>query len=67
MRWASLAIFFLALGLGDFCTRDAWNLPSEGTGEGVFQPVSPAEGVSALTLAHFNQFHAARAHGRTHA
>ena len=32
MRWACLAIFFLALGLGEFCTRDAWNLPSEGTG-----------------------------------
>ena len=28
--WASLAIFFLALGLGEICTGDAWNLPSEG-------------------------------------
>ena len=32
MRWACLAIFFLALGLGEVCTGDAWNLPSEGTG-----------------------------------
>ena len=29
MRWACLAIFFLALGLGGVCTGDAWNLPSE--------------------------------------
>ena len=35
-RWACLAIFFLALVLGDFCTGEAWNLPSEGTGLGVF-------------------------------
>ena len=32
VRWASLAIFFLALGLGEVCTGYAWNLPSEGTG-----------------------------------
>ena len=36
VRWASLAIFFLALGLGEVCTGDAWNLPSEGTGVGGF-------------------------------
>ena len=37
MRPACLAIFFLDLGLGDgFVLRDAWNLPSEGTGVGVF-------------------------------
>ena len=30
MRWACLAIFFLALGLGEVCTRGRWNLPSEG-------------------------------------
>ena len=30
VRWACLAIFFLALGLGEVCTGDAWNLPSEG-------------------------------------
>ena len=32
VRWASLAIFLLALGLNEVCTGDAWNLPSEGTG-----------------------------------
>ena len=33
MRWASLAIFFLALGLGEiFAPGDAWNLLSEATG-----------------------------------
>ena len=31
-RWASLAFFFLALGLAVVCTGDAWNLLSEGTG-----------------------------------
>ena len=36
MRWACLAIFFLDLGLGEVCTGDAWNLPSEGTGVGLF-------------------------------
>ena len=36
VRWACLAIFFLALGLGEICTGDAWNLPSEGTGVGFF-------------------------------
>ena len=30
--WACLAIFFLALGLGDFALGNAWNLLSEGTG-----------------------------------
>ena len=35
-RRASLAIFFLDLGLGEVCTWDAWNLPSEGTGVGGF-------------------------------
>ena len=35
-RWACLAIFFLALGLGEVCTGEAWNLPSEGTGVGFF-------------------------------
>ena len=43
MRWVSLAIFFLALGLGD--VLHCWNLPSEGTVVGVFvRLVSPAEG-----------------------
>ena len=36
VRWACLAIFFLDLGLGEVCTEDAWNLPSEGTGAGGF-------------------------------
>ena len=32
VRWACLAIFFLAMELGEFfCFGDAWNLPSEGT------------------------------------
>ena len=34
-RWACLAIFFLALGLGDFALGNAWNLLSEATGVGV--------------------------------
>ena len=54
VRWACLAIFFLALGLGEFCTGNAWNLPPEGTGVGGFRLDSPAEGVSALALTHFN-------------
>ena len=37
-RWVCHAIFFLALGLGEFCTGEAWNLPSEGTGLGFFFP-----------------------------
>ena len=36
VRWVCLAIFFLALRLGEVCTGDAWNLPSEGTGVGAF-------------------------------
>ena len=54
MRWACLAIFFLALGLGEFCFGDAWNLPSEGTGVGFFRLVSPAEGADALAPARLN-------------
>ena len=34
VSWACLAIFFLALGLGEVCSGDAWNQPSEGTGVG---------------------------------
>ena len=38
-----------------FALGDAWNLPSEGKGVGSFvRLVSPAEGVSALALTHFN-------------
>ena len=56
VRPACLAIFFLDLGLGEgFALRDAWNLSSEGKGVGSFvRLVSPAEGVSALALTHFN-------------
>ena len=36
VRWAGLAIFFLALGLGEVCAGDAWNMPSEGTDVGFF-------------------------------
>ena len=54
MRWACLAIFFLALVLDEFCTGNAWNLPSEGTDVGVFVPLaSPAEGAGALAPARF--------------
>ena len=44
VRLASLAIFFLDLGLGEFCGGEAWNLHSEGTGSVVFpggQPKGP--------------------------
>ena len=44
-----------------FCTGDAWNLPSEGTGVGRFRLVSPAEETSALALVHFNLLHGAHA------
>ena len=64
VRWACLAIFFLALGLGEVCTGDAWNLLSEGTGVVFFWLVSPAEGTSALALVHFKSLHAACAYGR---
>ena len=56
VRPACLAIFFLELEWGEaFAPGDAWNLPSEGRGVGSFvRLVSPAEGVSALALTHFN-------------
>ena len=54
MRWADLAIFFVDSGLGEFCTGDAWNLPSEGTGVEVYRLVSPAEGTGALAPVCFN-------------
>ena len=57
MRWADLAIFFLALGLGEVCTGDAWNLPSEGTGVEGYRLVSPAEGTGALAPVRFNSLH----------
>ena len=56
VRPACLAIFFLDLELGEvLALGDAWNLSSEGKGVGSFvRLVSPAEGVSALALTHFN-------------
>ena len=60
VRWACLAIFFLALGLGEVCAGDAWNLSSEGTGAEVFRLVSPAEGAGALALALFEKKKVAR-------
>ena len=51
VRWASLAIFFLALGLGEVCTGGRLEPPFGGKGRRVFDRlVSPAEGVSALAL-----------------
>ena len=47
-RWACLAIFFLALGLGDFALGDAWNLHSEATGVVGYRLDSPAEGTGAM-------------------
>ena len=41
-----------------FCTGDAWNMHSEGTGVGDFQLFSPAEGTSALALVRLNSLHA---------
>ena len=54
VRWACLAIFFLDLGLGDCLHREAWKLPSEGTGLGDLRLVSPAEGISAMALVRSN-------------
>ena len=54
VRWACLAIFFLDLGLGEVCSGDDWNLPSEATDMGGFWLVSPAEGTGALAPVHFN-------------
>ena len=54
-EWASLAIFFLALGgWVRFATEKASNLPSEGTSVRFFLLVSLVEGVSALALVRFN-------------
>ena len=51
MRRAGLAIFFLALGLGDFALGYAWNLLLEATGVVEFRLDSPAEEASTLVLA----------------
>ena len=53
-RWAYLAIFFLALGLGDFALGNAWNLLPEATGVVGYRLDSPAEEASTLVLAFFN-------------
>ena len=50
-RWACLAIFFLALGLGDFALGNAWNLLPEATGVVGYRLDSPAEEASTLVLA----------------
>ena len=52
-RWACLAIFFLALGLGDFALGNAWNLHSEATGVVGYQLDSPAEGTGAMAPVRF--------------
>ena len=52
-RWASLATFFLALGLVDFAAGDAWNLIAQAQAWG-FRLVSPAEGTSARAPARSN-------------
>ena len=66
MRRASLAIFFLAMGLGDVLPLGT---PALGgyRRRGVFRLVSPAEGTGALAPVHFNLLHAACAYGQTHA
>ena len=46
---------FLALGFGEVCTGDAWNLPLEGTGVVGYRLVSPAEGLRALALVNFSK------------
>ena len=43
VRLASLAIFFLGMGLGEVCAGDARNLPSEGTSAGAFAKVTEVE------------------------
>ena len=53
MRRASLAIFFLALGLGDFALGNAWNLLPEATGVGVPAGQSSEE-ASTLGASLFN-------------
>ena len=54
VRWAYLVIFFLALGLGEVCTGNAWNLPSEGTGVVGCWLDSLAEGTGALAPVRLN-------------
>ena len=67
VRWACLAIFFLALGLGDFCTWGRLEPAFGGNRRREFRLVSPAEGVSALALTHFDKLRATCAYGQTHA
>ena len=58
VRWASLAIFFLDLGLGEVCSGDAWNLPSEGTGVGVFPAGQSSRRGWCAGTSPFNSLHA---------
>ena len=51
-------LFPSAWGWVRFPPGDAWNLPSEGIGVGVFPLISPAEGAGALAPAQFNSLHA---------
>ena len=58
VRWASLAIFFLDLGLGEVCSGDAWNLPSEGTGVGFFPAGQSSRRGWCAGTSPFNSLHA---------
>ena len=49
-RWASLAVFFLALGLDEVCNQGCLEPAFGGNRRREFRLVSPAEGVSALAL-----------------
>ena len=51
VRWACLAIFFLASGLDEVCS---WGRLEPAFGGNRRRLVSPAEGVGALALVHFN-------------
>ena len=57
VRWACLAIFFLGLGLGDVGHWGRLEPVFGGNRGRRFRLVSPAEGASALALAHFNEVH----------
>ena len=58
VRWASLAIFFLALELGNYLHLGTLGTCSRRLQAG-FRLVSPAEGTSALALVRLNQMHRA--------
>ena len=54
VRWACLAIFFLAFGLGELCTGTPGTCLREGSGGGVSGWSVQPKGAGALALAHFN-------------